>query len=138
MVSSTVDVNVPRFNQAVVAAVTAIAFLFQLPALVGGMFLVLAISWLGGPRVAPLTLLYTRVIRPRLRPAGAVEFEPAAPPRFAQLLGAIFLGAGYGALVAGWTAVGWTLTLVVTGLATLAATSRICVGCLIYEKAVAR
>ncbi|MDH3517788.1 MAG: DUF4395 domain-containing protein [Acidimicrobiia bacterium] len=138
MISQTVDVNVPRFNQAVVAVVTAVAFVFQMPALVGLMFVVLAISRLGGPRWAPLTRFYVTVVRPRIQPAGPREFEAAAPPRFAQLLGALFLGGGYACLLAGWSAVGWVLTLTVTALASLAASARICVGCLIYERAVVR
>ncbi|MFP5330892.1 MAG: DUF4395 domain-containing protein [Acidimicrobiia bacterium] len=130
-----VDVNVPRFNQALVAVLTAVAFIFDQPALVGATFVVLLVSLVGGPRVALFTRVYVGLIRPRLQPDGPTEFEPAAPPRFAQLLGTLFLGGASVALIGGATALGWTLTLVVTALAALAATTRICVGCLIYEKA---
>ncbi len=135
---STVDVNVPRFNQAAVALLTAVGFVFQQPWLVVLTFAILAVSWTAGPSVAPLTQLYIRVVRPRLQPDGPGEFEPAAPPRFAQLVGAIVLGAASFALVAGWETLGWVLTLVVTALATLAAATRICVGCILYERAVVR
>jgi hypothetical protein len=134
----TVDVNVPRFNQAAVALLTALGFVFQQPWLVVLTFAILAVSWTAGPSVAPLTQLYIRVVRPRLQPEGPGEFEPAAPPRFAQLVGAIVLGAASFALVAGWETLGWALTLVVTALATLAAATRICVGCILYERAVVR
>lgn len=132
----TVDVNVPRFNQGTVAVLTAVAFVFQLDWLVATAFAILAVSWLLGPRFAPLTQLYVRLIRPRIGPP--TEFEPAAPPRFAQLIGSVFLGASTVAFALGLTAVGWTLSLVVTALAALAAVTRICVGCIVYEKAVAR
>lgn len=135
---STVDVNVPRFNQAVVAVLTAIAFVAGQPWLVVLTLAILAVSWSGGPSVAPLTQLYVRVVRPRVQPDGPTEFEPAAPPRFAQLLGALFLGGASFALVAGWETVGWTLTLIVTALATLAAATRVCVGCIVYERSAAR
>lgn len=131
-----VDVNVPRFNQALVALLTGVGFLLDQPLLVALTFAVLAISVTGGPTVAPATRLYTGLIRPRLQPNGPTEFEPAAPPRFAQMLGTGFLGAATVALYAGLPTLGWTLTLVVTSLATLAATARICVGCLIYERTV--
>ena len=135
-VTPTVDVDVPRFNQAVVAVLTGVAFVLQQPWLVAGAFAVLAVSWLGGPNFAPLTRLYLSVVRPRLRPDGPVEFEDARPPRFAQLLGAVFLGFATVSFLVGGGVVGWTLTLLVTALATLAATTRICVGCLIYQRAV--
>ncbi len=134
----TVDVNVPRFNQAVVAALTALGFVLQQPWLVVVTFAILAISWSAGPAAAPLTQLYVRFIRPRIQPGGPSEFEPAAPPRFAQLIGAAFLGVASFSLVAGWEAAGWTLTLIVTALAALAAATRICVGCMLYERAATR
>jgi hypothetical protein len=136
--SPTVDVNVPRFNQGVVAALTAIAYLIQAPVLVAITFAILAVSAVGGPAVAPLTQLYTRVIRPRIQPGGPVEYEPARPPRFAQTVGAVFLGLATVSLFGGWTTPGWALTLIVTALAALAATTRLCVGCMIYERVVAR
>ena len=133
-----VDVNVPRFNQALVALLTGAAFVFDLPAVVAVTFAVLAISWLGGPPAALFTRIYVALVRPRFQPDGPTEFEPAAPPRFSQMLGAVFLGAATVALYSGATAVGWTLALIVTALAALAATARICVGCIIYEKAIVR
>lgn len=136
--SQTIDVNIPRFNQAVVAAATAVAFVTQAPALVAVTFAVLVISWAGGPRLAPLTRLYVAAIRPRVDPDGPSELEPAAPPRFAQMVGSVFLGVATVALASGLTGLGWGLVLIVTALAALAATTRICVGCIFYEKVVAR
>jgi|FLYL01.1.fsa_nt_gi hypothetical protein len=136
MPEPTVDVNVPRFNQAVVAVLTAVAFVAQLRWLVALTFVVLAVSWLGGPRFAPLTRIYLGLIRPRLNQP--VEYEPAAPPRFAQLVGSVTLGLATVFLYGGAETVGWALTLLVTALAGLAATTRVCVGCILYEKVVAR
>jgi hypothetical protein len=133
-----VDVNVPRFNQALVTVFTGAAFLLDQPTIVAVTFGVLALSWLGGPSIAPFTRLYVGVIRPRLQPEGPTEFETAAPPRFAQMLGTVFLGAATVALYAGAQSIGWGLSLVVTALAGLAATARICVGCMIYERTVSR
>jgi hypothetical protein len=134
----TVDVAVPRFNQAVITALTGVAFLADLPWLVLVAFAVLAVSWAFGPRFAPLTRLYTSVIRPRIRPDGPTAFEDARPPRFAQLLGTLFLGAATVAFWLGASTVGWVLTLTVCALAALAATTAICVGCILYERAILR
>jgi hypothetical protein len=62
--------------------------------------------------------------------------EPADPPRFAQLLGIVFLLGATVLFVVGLGTAGWIVTLMVTALATLAAATRICVGCIIYERAV--
>lgn len=134
----TVDVAVPRFNQAVIAALTGFAFLADLPWLVAVSFAILALSWAGGPRLAPLTRLYVGVVRPRLRPQGPAAFEDARPPRFAQLLGTIFLGGATIAFLVGAPAIAWVLTLLVTSLAALAATTALCVGCLLYQWAFLR
>ncbi len=133
---SQIDVNVPRFNQSVIGALTATAFLLQAAWLVAVAFGLLALSFVGGPRVAPLTQLYVKVLRPRFQPEGPTEFEKAAPPRFAQLMGTAVLGLALVAFVLGWDVVAWASTLVVMALATLAATTRVCVGCIIYERAV--
>ncbi len=130
----TVDVNVPRFNQAAIATITGAAYVFQLRPLVGLAFLILAVSVAGGPRWAPLSRLYVSWVRPRLLRPGQIEVEDARPPRFAQTLGMIFLGLALLAFVAGWPILGWVFTLLVTALAALAAATRICVGCLIYTR----
>ncbi len=131
-----VDVNVPRFNQAMVAVLTGLAFVAQWWPLVAAVAAVLAVTRLAGPRYGLFTQAYLRLVRPRL--AGPVETEDAAPPRFAQTLGVLFLGAATGLFAAGLHAGGWTLTLLVFALAALAATTRVCVGCIFYTKAIAR
>lgn len=131
-----VDVNVPRFNQAIVAALTGTAFVLDVQWLVTVIAAVLLVSRVGGPRLAPLTQLYIRVIRPRFSPNRPLELEAAEPPRFAQLLGALFLTAATVLFLFGFTAFGWSLALVVTALAALSASARICIGCLIYKRIV--
>lgn len=126
-----VDVNVPRFNQGLVAAITGIAFVLQWWPLVAFVAVILAATRFLGPRYGVFTQAYVRLIRPKL--TGPTETEWAEPPRFAQLLGVIFLGSASVLFVFGFDIAGWTLTLVVTALAALAATTRICVGCMVYE-----
>ena len=128
-----VDVNVPRFNQACVAVLTGLAFVLQWWPLVTLVGVILAVTRFAGPQYGLFTQLYVRLIRPRLD--GAIETEPSAPPRFAQLLGVAFLGIATVLFVAGASTAGWIVTLIVTALATLATTTRICVGCIIYDRA---
>ncbi len=130
----TVDVNVPRVNQAVTSLLTAIAYVRSSPELVAVAFAILVLSRVGGPRLAPITQLYVRFVRPRFQPAGPSDVEDARPPAFAQLIGTIVLGLALTGLYGGVPMVGWALTLVVTALAGLAATTRICVGCIMYER----
>lgn len=129
-----VDVNVPRFNQACVAVLTGLAFVIQAWVLVPIVGVILALTRFAGPRYGLFTRIYVGLLRPRLN--GPVETEPAGPPRFAQLLGVVFLTIASVLFVGGWTTAGWVVTLMVTALAALAATTRICVGCIIYERAV--
>jgi hypothetical protein len=131
-----IDVNLPRFNQGMVALLTGVAFVVQAPGLVGLTLLSVAVTRYAGHRYGPWSQIYLRLLRPRLeRP---VETEWAAPPRFSQTLAAVFLGLGWTLLAVGYSTAGWTVTLMVTALATLAATARICVGCIVYQQVVAR
>jgi hypothetical protein len=127
-----VDINIPRFNQAFVAGLTAIAFVLQAWQVVAAVFLIVAATRLAGPKFGLFTQLYVRVLRPRL--VQPIETEWSAPPRFAQLLAVIFLGIATVLFITGLTVAGWVVTLIVTALATLAATARICVGCIIYQR----
>lgn len=131
-----VDVNVPRFNQAMVAVLTGVAFLIQWWPLVTITAVILGLTRFGGPGLGLFTQVYLQLVKPRL--AGPIETEDAAPPRFSQFLGVIFLGVATVLFLLGFHVAGWAVTLVVFALAALAATTRICVGCIIYEKAVAR
>ena len=72
---------------------------------------------------------FDALLAPRLGPG---ELKDARPPRFANLVGAVFLGAAIGAHLAGLAWLGWALAATVAVLATLAATTGFCLGCNIY------
>lgn len=127
-----VDVNVPRFNQTCVALLTAVAFVLGWWQIVAVVAVILGLTRFGGPRVGLFTQIYLRLIRPRID--GETVTEASAPPRFAQLIGFIFLVVATAVFLAGFDTLGWVITLIVTALATLAAATRICVGCIIYEQ----
>lgn len=118
-----IDSRLPRFSQGLQAAVLALAFLLDAVWVVPVMAVILIAAAVGGPRWNLLAHLYGAL------PIPPGEMEPAAPPRFAQSLGAVFLGIGSIALVATqdgslpWWVVGWGPALAVAVLAALAATT---------------
>ena len=119
-----IDSAIPRFSQAVQAALLALAFLVEARWLVPLLALVLLASVAGGPRWNLLGAAYRAL---KLPPG---ELEPAAPPRFAQVLGTVFLAIGTVGLYSAepgtrpyWW-VGWGSALMVAALAGLAATTR--------------
>lgn len=126
-----IDPRQPRFGQAITGSALLVGFVLEwepiLPILAG----ILAAASLG-----PATNLYARLYPAfrglaRLRPPA--ELEEAAPPRFANTVGFAFLTAAsllQYALEA--SAAAWSLGLIVSTLALLAATSGLCVGCEIY------
>jgi hypothetical protein len=76
---------------------------------------------------------YRHLLAPRLGPPD--ELEDPRPPRFAAAVGVAFLVGATVAFVAGAGALGWVLTLIVAGLAALAAVTGVCVGCEMYVMA---
>ena len=118
-----IDSRLPRFSQGLQALVLAAAFLVDAVLVVPLLAAILIAAALGGTRYNLLAYLY------RALPIPAGEPEPAAPPRFAQTLGAVFLTLSSVFLLAtaqdspAWWVLGWGPTLVVAVLAALAATT---------------
>jgi uncharacterized protein DUF4395/thioredoxin family protein len=127
-----IDARAPRTNQAIVGTLsllTAITGWWPIFGILAGQ---LAIGLVFGRRYCVPCLLYFEVIQPRV---GEGPIEDSRPPRFANVLGAAFLGAATAAYLFGFTAVGLALGLIVAALALLAAITGLCVGCEIYRLA---
>jgi len=125
-----IDANAPRFNQAVIGSLALVAFLtgwWPLLAILAGQ---LAIGLTLGRRWCLPCVAYFELVQPRV---GEGPVEDSRPPRFANKLGVGFLGAAAIALVLGYDVIGWTLGLLVAGLALAAAATGICAGCEIYK-----
>ena len=120
----------PRFGAGVAAIALAVAFLLHLPSLAALVGLNLAVSAAFGTRLF-LPGRAWPADRRTLR-LGPTEPEHEYPPRFAQALGATFLGLATLAFLVGAPVVGWVLTGAVAGLQTLLAATGICVGCRLY------
>ncbi|MBJ7354761.1 MAG: DUF4395 domain-containing protein [Thermoleophilaceae bacterium] len=124
-----IDQRAPRTLQTTVAIVTALAFLLNQPWLVALMALQLILGLTFGRIYCVPCVFWFKVLQPRF---GEGRIEDSRPPRFANIVGAIFMTAATVLFILGLTTAGWVLTLIVTTLASLAAISGICVGCEMY------
>jgi len=125
-----IDSRAPRFTQAVIGTLALVSFLtcwWPLLALLAGQ-LVLGLTL--GRRWCLPCAFYFEVVQ---RLAGEGPLEDARPPRFANLIGAAVLGAASVAHATGFAALGWTLGLLVGGLALAAAATGFCIGCEVYR-----
>ncbi len=128
------DVRGPRFGAAVTTLVLAVAFITQgsslATVLVAWQLLAFGIGAIVGPHAQPYGLFFAKVIKPRL--AAATEFEPSAPPRFAQAVGLGFAIAALVGIATGIT----VLTTIAVGAALAAAflnaAFSFCLGCEMY------
>lgn len=82
------------------------------------------------PRRGPYPLIYRALVLPRIGPPA--EREPAAPVRFAQLVGFVFLSVAAIGYLSGATAVGVTFAALGLLAAFLNAAFGLCVGCEVY------
>ena len=125
-----IDARAPRFNQTVIGALALVAFLTGWWPLLAVLAAQLALGLTLGRRWCLPCLAYFELVQPL---AGEGPIEDARPPRFANLIGAGVLGAASLAHAAGLSALGWSLGLLVAGLALLAAATGFCAGCEIYR-----
>ena len=125
-----VDPRGQRFGAGVSALILATAFLLDLPWLAVLVGIDLALSSAFGTR----WFLPSRPWPAIRRALGhrPVELEHEYPPRFAQALGAAFLGLAAIAFLVGAGTLGWLLTGAVAGLQALLTVTGICVGCRLY------
>jgi Domain of unknown function (DUF4395) len=91
---------------------------------------VFAISVAFGVQASPYSLVFRRLIRPRLGPPA--ELEDAAPPRFAQLVGLLFAVAGLAGYLTGATVLGVVATALALVAAFVNAAVGLCLGCEAY------
>ena len=126
-----IDVRGPRFSAALTFVVLATAYLTQSAAVLAVQVVVFAIAAIAGLRWSPYGNVF-RFVKRRFDLGPPPETEPEAGPRFSQVMGLIFSGAGLAAVLAGATAIGWGLVLVVVALSGLLAATGICVGCEMY------
>ena len=129
-----IDVRGPRFGAAITTVVLALALaLGQSPiatVLVAWQTFAFALGALVGLHAQPYSVIYRRLVQPRL--AAPTQFEDAAPPRFAQAVGLAFAVVALVSLLVGATAVAMVALAFALIAAFLNAVFGLCLGCQMY------
>jgi hypothetical protein len=115
-----------RFNQLVVGLLSAVAITtgpWWLLAVLGAQ---LAIGLTFGRRYCIPCVAYYEIVQ---RILGEGSLEDSRPPRFANMVGVVFLTAAVSAYAGGLDTLGTVLGGIVAALALLAATTGFCAGC---------
>lgn len=125
-----IDARAPRFNQAVVGLVALLGAVFGWPLAWAIMGAQLAVGVTLGRRFCVPCLAYFEVVQ---RLIGEGPLEDSRPPRLANVIGTVFLGAAALAWWLGSPAAGVVLGSIVAALALLAAITGFCAGCQLYR-----
>lgn len=125
-----IDPRGQRFGAGLSALILALAFGVGLPWLAVLVGVNLGVAALFGTRFF-LPGRPWRLVR-RVLSLGPVEPEHEYPPRFAQALGATFIGVGSIFFAIGLTPMAWLFVGAVAGLQVLLAATGYCVGCRLY------
>ena len=125
-----VDPRGPRFGAILTTIVLIVVLVTGSWPLLAAQTVVFVIGVAFGLRSAPYGLIYQAFVRPRLSPP--TEFEPEAPPRFAQGVGAAFALVGVLGYAFGATTLGMVATALALIAAFLNAAFGLCLGCEAY------
>jgi hypothetical protein len=125
-----IDSRAPRFNQAVIGSLALLAVATGFWPLLALLALQLAVGLTFGRRYCLPCLAYFELVQPMF---GEGPVEDSRPPRFANLVGVVVLGAASFSWAFGFETLGAGLGLLVAGLALLAASTGLCVGCELYR-----
>ena len=132
MATRMIDRNGHRWGAAISAVVLYVGLIFDWHFVAPLVCVVLGIGTAFGLRYSPLGATY-RFLKRTLSLQIPVVPEEEAPPRFAQLMGFVFLLVGtFGFYGIENAALGWTFTMIVAALQTLLAATGLCVGCEVY------
>ncbi|HEY0389409.1 MAG TPA: DUF4395 family protein [Gaiellales bacterium] len=125
-----IDARGPRANQLAVGLVSLAGVVSGEWWLLTLVALQLALGLTLGRRWCLACVAYFELVQPRI---GEGPLEDARPPRFANLLGVVVLGAATAAYLVGARPVGAVLGLLVAALALLSAVTGFCTGCQMYR-----
>ena len=125
-----IDSRAPGFNQATIGVLATLALATGWWWLLGVLGAQLLVGLTLGRRFCLPCLAYFELVQPRF---GEGPLEDARPPRFANLVGAVFLTAATVAYAGGLTTLGAVVGGIVAALALLAAATGFCSGCEAYK-----
>jgi hypothetical protein len=121
-----IDSRAPRFNQATVGTLSALAVATGWWWLLAALGMQLAVGLTFGRRFCLPCLVYFELVQPRY---GEGMLEDSRPPRFANMGGAAMLLAASAAYALGASVAGMALGSLIATLALLAAATGFCAGC---------
>ena len=128
-----VDPRGLRFVAGITSVVLAISLVTPVRVavvLLGLQAIVFAVGAFGSLQRAPYSLFFAKVVRPRIgAPAG---LEDSRPPRFAQLVGFLFVVVALAGFLSGATVIGYVATAFALIAALLNASVGFCLGCEMY------
>jgi hypothetical protein len=125
-----IDPRGHRFGAGLSALILVIAFVAQVPLLVGVALLSIGTSAAFGLRFSIYGAIWRRIVKVFSLPPTTPEHE--YPPRFAQTLGSVALSLSLVAFVLGAAPLGWLFALAVAGLQGVLAATGYCLGCRLY------
>jgi hypothetical protein len=125
-----IDSRAPRANQAVIGLLSLLAVATGWWWLLALLALQLAVGLTFGRRFCLACVAYFELIQPRF---GEGPLEDSRPPRAANVVGLVVLGAASIAYASGAHGIGAALGLLVAALALLAAVTGFCTGCEAYK-----
>ncbi|HLX35358.1 MAG TPA: DUF4395 family protein [Candidatus Limnocylindrales bacterium] len=125
-----IDARAPRFNQTVIGLGSLIAIVTGWWPILALLAIQLGVGLRFGRRYCLPCVAYFTFVQPRV---GEGPIEDSRPPRFANQVGFVVLGAASISYVAGLTLLGVALGGLVATLALLAAMTGFCLGCEIYK-----
>jgi hypothetical protein len=128
--TAVIDSRAPRFNQTVIGVLSLVAVATGWWWLLALLALQLAVGLVFGRRYCLPCLAYFELVQPRF---GEGKLEDSRPPRAANLVGLVVLGAASVAYSVDATILGAALGLLVAALALLAAATGFCTGCEAYK-----
>jgi hypothetical protein len=125
-----IDPRGHRFGAGVSAALLVVAFVADLPWLVGVALVSIGVSAAFGLRWSIYGVIWRRIARALALPPTTPEHE--YPPRFAQTLGSVALILSLVAFGLGMPTLGWVFAFAVAGLQSLLTVTGYCLGCRLY------
>ena len=128
--TSVIDARAPRVNQAVIGIVSVIAVTVGPWWLLTLLAAQLVVGLGLGRRWCLACVAYFELFQPRF---GEGPLEDARPPRFANIVGSVFLSTASLAFLAGADGLGTFLGALVAALALLASSTGFCAGCEAYK-----
>src|SRR5262245_41363789 len=128
--TTVIDARAPRFNQAVIGLLALVAVTVGPWWLLALLAAQLVVGLTLGRRYCLPCLAYFELVQPRF---GEGPLEDSRPPRFANMVGAVFLGAAALTWAVGLTELGMVLGAIVAALALLAALTGVSTGCEAYK-----